>query len=131
VPFFPNRSPVDRVLPRWLAANDEPPNIGVFLAAVNGELMSEVGEHLLIGPSHFMKKGLCADERALTRIWTYNVFPLIEELFWGQTAKVDSWRWDAVRTRFALELGLAVPVDAGGSAPDPEDVEGGKSAWEA
>jgi hypothetical protein len=48
-------------------------------------------------------------ETILERIWTYNIFPLIEELLWGQKAEIDSWRWRKVRTRFATELGLALP----------------------
>ncbi len=32
-------------------------------------------------------------DRALERIWTYNVFPLIEEQLWGNRDEIDRWRW--------------------------------------
>jgi 5-methylcytosine-specific restriction protein B len=131
VPFFPHLPPIDDVLRRWLEANDEPPNLASFLAAVNAELLGDVGEHLLVGPSHFMKKHLDSDE--LRRIWTYNVFPLIEEMFWGQTARVDHWRWDAVRTRFAAQLGVAPSIDdaSGDGVGETEDDAGAVSAASA
>jgi hypothetical protein len=39
-------------------------------------------------------------DRALDRIWTYNVFPLIEEQLWGNREEIDRWRWASVRQRF-------------------------------
>jgi 5-methylcytosine-specific restriction protein B len=68
--------------------------IAGFLDAVNQELLPLVGEHLLIGPSHFMKADLSVN--ALRRIWTYNVFPLIEEQFWGDQDRIEHWRWEQV-----------------------------------
>jgi hypothetical protein len=43
-------------------------------------------------------------DRALQRIWTYNVFPLIEEQLWGNRDQIERWRWEAVRHRFIAAL---------------------------
>ena len=77
---------------------------------MNTELLTRQGidEHMLIGPSHFMNAKHYVDgvlpETILERIWAYNIFPLIEELLWGQKAEIELWRWSKVRTRFATEL---------------------------
>lgn len=102
VPFFPHDGAMRGLLDRWLRAKGGRVSIARFLDAVNVELRKHVGEHLLIGPSHFMKTDL--SDPSLRRIWTYNVFPLIEEQLWGQQAEVERWRWDAVCERFEAEL---------------------------
>lgn len=111
VPFFPHDGAMRGLLDRWLRAKGGRVSIARFLDAVNVELRHHVGEHLLIGPSHFMRVDL--SDLALRRIWTYNVFPLIEEQLWGQRDEVERWRWEAVRERFAAELATgdtAVPA---------------------
>jgi MoxR-like ATPase len=105
VPFFPHEGAMKGLLGRWLADGGGRHAVAAFLDAVNIELLDRVGEHLLIGPSHFMKSDL--SDAALERIWTYNVFPLIEEQLWGNRTEITSWRWPAVRARFASQLGLA------------------------
>jgi MoxR-like ATPase len=102
IPFFPNRAPIDGLLERWLRDKKQPVNVAEFLQKVNAELIDLVGEHLLIGPSHFMKSDL--SESSLRRIWDYNIFPLIEEQLWGDRERIDAWRWDAVRSRYAGAL---------------------------
>jgi 5-methylcytosine-specific restriction protein B len=87
------------------------------LESVNEELHKLVGEHLLIGPSHFMKTDLSA--RALERIWTYNVFPLVEEQLWGDDDAIAQWRWDAVLARHGAALGNA--ADAMRTAEGSDD----------
>ena len=67
---------------------------------VNTELYERLGgPHLQIGPSHFMTDGL-DDETKLRRIWTYNVYPYIEEQLFGELAEINRYTWDAVRARF-------------------------------
>lgn len=108
VPFFPHDGPMRGLLARWLETHGGRRGIAAFLDAVNAELVGTVGEHLLIGPSHFMRTDL--SDRALARIWTYNVFPLIEEQLWGQRDEVQRWRWETVRTRFASSLTAVEPA---------------------
>ncbi len=105
VPFFPHDGPMRGLLERWLAAKGGRVGIAHFLDAVNGELMNEVGRHLLIGPSHFMQTDLT--DEALRRIWDYNVFPLIEEQLWSRDEEIARWQWAAVRRRFAQHLDTA------------------------
>jgi 5-methylcytosine-specific restriction enzyme B len=115
VPFFPTQPPIDGLLEQFLEDGGLSTAPAAFLRAVNADLLTKQGidEHVLIGPSHFMNAKHYVDgvlpETVLERIWTYNVFPLIEELLWGQKAEIDSWRWPKVRMRFATELGLALP----------------------
>ena len=58
VPFFPHDGPMKGLLRRWLADGGGRAGVADLLDAVNQELLSLVGEHLLIGPSHFMKTDL-------------------------------------------------------------------------
>ena len=95
IPFFPNRWPMEGLLERWLAANDEPDWVGELVAQVNDELDRELGgPHLLLGPSHFMKQGL--DEEAMRRIWKYNIEPFIEDQFFGDREQIEYFRFDQV-----------------------------------
>ncbi len=124
IPFFPNRWPMEGLLERWLAANDEPSWIGELVAQVNDELDTELGgPHLLLGPSHFMKQGL--DEEAMRRIWKYNIEPFIEDQFFGDREQIEYFRFDQVYKRY-LDLSgraeMAEQKDAlQRAATDPED----------
>ena len=94
---------------------DKATAVADLLDAVNAELRTEVGDHLVIGPSHFMKEDL--SEEALERIWTYNIHPTLEELLWGRTEELTRWTWPAVRARYQSQLNL-------GAAPQDEEPEG-------
>ncbi|MGI9028925.1 MAG: McrB family protein [Ilumatobacteraceae bacterium] len=108
VPFLPHEGPMAPLLRNWLSKKVLPLRTADFLDAVNGALLERLGDHLLIGPSHFMKSDL--SEPALERVWTYNVFPLLEEQLWGQREEIAQWRWPEVKKRFAHHLtGLADP----------------------
>ena len=52
----------------------------------------------LIGPSHFMRSDL--DEAHMKRIWEYNVEPLIDDLFYGDSDAIRSFKWAQVLNRF-------------------------------
>jgi 5-methylcytosine-specific restriction protein B len=121
VPFFPHEGMMKDLLRRWLADGNGRTAIADFLDAVNQELLPLVGEHLLIGPSHFMRADL--SENALRRIWTYNVFPLIEEEFWGDQDRISYWRWDQVRARHHDILAGKPPSDDTGPQPPASDDE--------
>jgi len=127
VPFFPHDGMMKSLLRRWLQDGNGRTAIADFLDAVNRELLPLLGEHLLIGPSHFMTSDLT--EKSLERIWTYNIFPLIEEQLWGDREQINQWRWEQVKTRFAAELASkaaaatepADPADPVGGSDEPED----------
>ncbi|MGI8711495.1 MAG: McrB family protein [Acidimicrobiales bacterium] len=97
VPFFPGQGTMAGLLERWLERHQRPAAIAGFVAAVNAELRSSLGDHLLLGPSFFMKADL--SEPAVERIWQYNVFPFLEEQFWGRQDEIEHWSWPAVRAR--------------------------------
>lgn len=128
VPFFPHDGLMKGLLQRWLTDGGGRVAVAALLDAVNQELMTDVGEHLLIGPSHFMRLDL--SDGALERIWTYNVFPVIEEQYWGDRDAIDQWRWEAVRKRFAVELGNA-PTGPPEEADDPASEVGDPAPDEA
>ncbi len=120
VPFFPHDGMMKNLLRRWLQDGNGRTAIADFLDAVNRELLPLLGEHLLIGPSHFMTSDLT--EKSLGRIWTYNVFPLIEEQMWGDQDQIRRWRWDQVKARFASELaGKTAPATEPENAAEPPD----------
>ena len=131
IPFFPNDGPMQGLLDRWLDANDEPEWVGELVAQVNDELDRELGgPHLLLGPSHFMKKDL--DEEAMRRIWKYNIEPFIEDQFFGDREQIERFRFDQVHKRYldlsgraemaeqetALQQAAANPEDTTESNPD-------------
>jgi MoxR-like ATPase len=111
VPFFPHEGMMQDLLRRWLAHGNGRIAVADFLDAVNEDLLPLVGPHLLIGPSHFMRAEL--SDKALGRIWTYNVFPLIEEQLWGDPDLIGRWRWEQVHERYGHILtGKPVHEDA-------------------
>jgi 5-methylcytosine-specific restriction protein B len=121
VPFFPHDGMMKGLLRRWLADGNGRTAVADFLDAVNKELLPLVGEHLLIGPSHFMKADL--SEKSLKRIWTYNVFPMLEEQLWGQQDQTAHWRWEQVSARYGDVLAGKAPredVGAGSSGTGDE-----------
>jgi 5-methylcytosine-specific restriction protein B len=117
VPFFPHEGAIRPLLRTWLSRHGLPTRAADFLDAVNGELVTQLGDHLLIGPSYFMKSDL--SEPALQQIWTYNIFPLLEEHLWGQRDEIQRWRWPEVRRRYAELLTGRPAVDLVGSDAEP------------
>lgn len=105
IPFVPDidgRNPVSSVLRRWVDANDELAVLPDMLDRINNKLRADLGgDHLLLGPSYFMTPGL--DEERLRDIWTYQIEPLIEDVFFGQTERISSYRFDAVWAEFGPE----------------------------
>lgn len=115
VPFFPDREPTAGLLRRWCEQNEsEQTWVADLLDGVNERLRSDLGgDHMLIGPSHFMKEGL--DEDGVRRIWEYNIEPLIEDQFFGRREVIDSFRFREVWKRPVP--GAAEP-DSDSGAPD-------------
>lgn len=101
VGFFPHQGLMKGLLRRWLVAHHRPEHVADFADAVNAELRTHLGDHLLLGPSFFMKEDL--SPQALARIWEHNVFPFLEEQFWGRP-DLDDWRWPAVLDRHGARL---------------------------
>ncbi|MXY01622.1 MAG: AAA domain-containing protein [Acidimicrobiales bacterium] len=99
VPFFPDREPTVGLLRRWCEQNEQGQMwIADLLDGVNAQLRGDLGgDHMLIGPSHFMKSNLSKD--GVRRIWEYNIEPLIEDQFFGRQQVIDSYRFREVWKR--------------------------------
>ena len=121
VPFFPNRPPTEDLLHRW--AQEHAPGqawVAELLDMVNDELEQALdGDHLLIGPSHFMKPDL--DEDKVRRIWTYNIEPLIEDQLFGQHDAIERFRFDRVWRRHSRAADSGQGVHADADEPTGED----------
>ncbi|MCY3851748.1 MAG: AAA family ATPase [Acidimicrobiaceae bacterium] len=107
VPFFPEREPTASLLRKW--TDEHAPDqawVPDLVSAVNKELEKELGgEHLQLGPSHFMKRDL--NDGGFERVWRYNIEPFIEDQLFGKQDKVEQFRLDAVLQRHGrAELAL-------------------------
>lgn len=131
VPFFPNRPPTKGLLQRWTQWH-APGQAWVteLLDMVNSELEKALGgDHLLIGPSHFMKPDL--DQDTVRRIWTYNIEPLIEDQLFGQHDAIERFRFDNVMLRYRRSADSGQDADADAAEPvgdNPASVDDGAAA---
>ncbi|HDH26512.1 MAG TPA: AAA family ATPase [Actinobacteria bacterium] len=108
VPFFPDRGPMADLLRTWLFDHDEPVWVADLLDMVNDELRERLGgPDLQIGPTHFMRDGI-TDEPTLRQVWTYSVFPFIEEQLYGDQAGIRDYEFDRAMKRFQAKT---APVD--------------------
>jgi 5-methylcytosine-specific restriction protein B len=123
VPFIPDvagRSPISTVLRRWVEQNGELETLPDIVDKVNNQLRAALGgDHLLLGPSYFMQRGI--DENKLRRIWEYQIEPLIEDLFFGEPLRSEAFRFDRVWSELGLPAieassGVEAPGDAAGTA---------------
>ena len=132
VPFFPDREPTVGLLRRWCEQNEQGQMwIADLLDGVNARLRGDLGgDHMLIGPSHFMKNNLSKD--GVRRIWEYNIESLIEDQFFGRQEVIDSYRFHEVWKRHgpgATESGSETPTPDG-SVDDGEPPSGGDEGAE-
>ncbi len=99
VDFFPEREPTKHLLRKWTAENAPGQEwVVALVSAVNAELEKELGgDHLQLGPSHFMRDDL--NDGGFKRVWRYNIEPFIEDQLFGQTAKIKHFRLKAVLQR--------------------------------
>jgi len=127
IPFFPNHGPMKGLLERWLEREGEPLWVGELVAKVNDQLAKDLGgPHLQIGPSYFMKSGL--DRESVRRIWEYNIEPFIEDQFFGDPQKMDTYRFEQVLDSYlhddvGIETLEALEAVRSGEAIVPVDVD--------
>ena len=103
VPFFPKREPTKSLLRKWTQEH-APGQAWVvdLVSAVNIELEKALGgDHLQLGPSHFMKTDL--NDGGFERVWKYNIEPFIEDQLFGNPDKIKRFRLDAVLERHGIE----------------------------
>ena len=103
VPFFAERGPTENLLRKWTKKH-APDQAWVvdLVSAVNSELEKALGgDHLQLGPSHFMKTDL--NDGGFERVWKYNIEPFIEDQLFGHPDKIKRFRLDAVLERHGIE----------------------------
>ena len=123
VPMFPHETPLRELLARWGSEHGLDRRWSRLLEMVNDELIADLGgPDLQVGPSHLMRSEPL-DARSVERIWTYSIFPYIEDQLFGQADAIAAYRWPAVVGRLDRLL-AAEAADLGepdGSAADLEE----------
>ena len=92
--FFPDESPIEGLLRRWLKKNDSE-NVWVadLVDRANKELQDR---HLSIGPSHFMRKEKLSEDK-VRFIWERAVFPYIEEQLFGKLEDIEKYKFENLK----------------------------------
>ncbi len=88
-PFFPDDHRfVGAMFRNWLAENaPRMAWVADLLAIVNECIEPDVGRHLLIGHSYFMRATLTED--TVREVWRFQLLPLLEEYFAGMPERLD------------------------------------------
>lgn len=106
IELHPDVNPTHDMLQRWCEGKNVPDDV----VGVWKELNRRIGAHAdrrdqMIGPSYFMREKATTDE-GLNRLWNTEIFPLLDEMFYGQH--------DRVRKEFSLTDIRAVANPAAG-----------------
>ena len=102
-PFFPDEPPIKGLLNRWLEREGK----DTLAARLVDEANKSLDRDARIGPSYFMRPGQTLDEDSVRRIWGRAVMPYIEEQCFGDDAKLNTFKFDALKRR----LGSEEPVE--------------------
>lgn len=123
-PFFPDEPLVSGMFRAWLA--ERAPGmrwVAELLAIINERLEPDVGRHLLIGHTYFMRPSL--DEQAVREVWRFQLLPLLEEYFSGMPDRLAEFDIDELIAE-ALERAQAGAASAGGPPSSPAQSSGGR-----
>ena len=82
VELDPRIPPVEGLLSRWLTARDLPMDAALLLDELNQRIEDS---DAAIGPSYLMDERIYQREDGLERVWQYQIMPLLEDLFYGQS----------------------------------------------
>lgn len=89
----PEQSPLDEILPAWLAVNA--PDLG-WLTDLLIRANDLIGDpDRAIGPSHFMQRDM-TEEKA-ERAWRFSVLPTLGELFYGQPERLEDLKFGELK----------------------------------
>ena len=100
VEFHPDNEPVKSVLRRWLGEGSEIEWVADVVEEANKQL--EEYKHAAIGPSYFMRDSLRKED--VPRIWKHSVLPYIEELLFGDDAKIKQLQLKALCQKVASNI---------------------------
>ena len=115
VDFYPDVSPIEGLLRRWLRRHS--PGMEWVAEVVERANYNLGDRHAAIGPSHFMKKELTED--AVRRIWKHSVLPHMEERLQGERDRLDEFGLDRLR-------GANTPTNDSLTTATQDDTEGGQ-----
>jgi 5-methylcytosine-specific restriction enzyme B len=101
----PRIPPVQGLLARWLEDNDLPDEPARLLDLLNARLGDA---DLAIGPSYLMKKAIYDRPDGIDRVWQYEIMPLLEDLFYGQSDLAERYGLGSLRAA----IGTDKPVSA-------------------
>jgi len=111
IEMHPSEEPVSGVLASYLKSVGGSPERAELLAELNSQLNGKLRE-FQIGPSYLMRDE-AATESGLSRIWRYDILPLLEEQLYVTHNRNDvhtNFGLDAIRKSLAKKRGQ-VPVD--------------------
>jgi len=96
----PGLPPVQGLLARWLAKQGLPDEAARLLDLLNSRLADA---DVAIGPSYLMKQSVYDRPDGLERVWTYEIMPLLEDLFYGQPDLSAQYGLESLRTVLGTE----------------------------
>jgi 5-methylcytosine-specific restriction protein B len=110
VELHPDEPPVNAVLDAWLKEGKHSRERARLLEALNS-LIEDHDRDLRIGPSYLMRDEADTEE-GLTRIWKYDIMPLLEEHYYGRLSRKDIHkRFNLAAIRQLVEGGAFVQPD--------------------
>ena len=98
VELDPRIPPVQGLLSRWLAARDLPIDAALLLDELNRRIEDS---DAAIGPSYLMDERIYQREDGLERVWQYQIMPLLEDLFYGQSDLDEHYGLPSLRKAIA------------------------------
>jgi 5-methylcytosine-specific restriction protein B len=98
VELDPRIPPVQGLLSRWLAARDLPMDAALLLDVLNQRIEDS---DAAIGPSYLMDERIYQREDGLERVWQYQIMPLLEDLFYGQSDLDEHYGLPSLRKAIA------------------------------
>ncbi|HKG39446.1 MAG TPA: AAA family ATPase [Conexibacter sp.] len=98
IPFFPGEGALDGMLSRWLEATHQPRAVqplADWVDVLNAQLRRDVGRHLQIGHSYFMRRRLTLAD--VERIWRADILPFLEDQLFGRDDKLQHYELGRIR----------------------------------
>ena len=98
VELDPRIPPVQGLLSRWLTARDLPMDAALLLDELNQRIEDS---DAAIGPSDLMDEQISPRQGGLERVWQYQIMPLLEDLFYGQSDLDEHYGLPSLRKAIA------------------------------
>jgi MoxR-like ATPase len=109
IPFFPGEGALDGVLRRWLARQSRAVQpLAGWVDALNAQLSEQLGRHMQIGHSYFMRDRLTLAD--VERIWRADIMPFLEDRLFGRPDG-ELQRYELARIRRGARAASADDAD--------------------